>query len=41
LQRDDNENPRDWNGRQWQENQTHDQMIRQIEADVIVMFLNN
>ena len=41
LQRRDYENDQDWNDRQWRENQMHDQMIRQIEADVIVMFLNS
>jgi hypothetical protein len=40
MQRRDNENDRDWNDRQWLENQQHDQMVRQIEADVIMMFLN-
>jgi len=40
LQRWDNENAQEWNDRQWQENQTHDKILRQIEADVIVMFRN-
>jgi ABC-type Zn2+ transport system substrate-binding protein/surface adhesin len=40
MQRHDNENARDWNNRQWMENQQHDQMVQQIEADLIVMFLN-
>jgi len=41
MQRRHNENARDWNDCQWQKNQTHDQMVRQIEADIIVMALNN
>ena len=40
LQRRENENDREWNNRQWQENQQHDQMVNQIEADLIVMFMN-
>jgi len=41
MQRQNNENDQELNDRQWQENQTHDQKIRQIEADVVVMFLNS
>ena len=41
MQRHQNENARDWNDRQWRENQNHEQMTQQIEADVIMMFLNN
>jgi hypothetical protein len=40
LQRRDNEPWQAWNDRQWRENQRHEQMVQQIEADVIVMFLN-
>lgn len=39
MQRRDNENAQDWNDRQWLENQTHEKLVRQIEADVIVMAL--
>ena len=34
------ENDQQWNDRQWLENQSHDPMVRQIEADIIVMALN-
>ncbi len=40
MQRRENENAREWNDRQWMENQQHDLMVHQIEADLIVMFMN-
>ncbi len=40
MQRRENENDRDWNDRLWLENQQHDQMVHQIDADLIVMFMN-
>ena len=40
MKRRDKESDRAWDDRQWRENQTHDQIVRQIEADIIMMFLN-
>ena len=40
MQRQDNESAQNWNDRQWQENQTHDKIVRQIEAEIIVLALN-
>jgi len=40
MERQNNEGAQSWNDRQWLENQSHDKMVRQIEAEVIVMALN-
>lgn len=40
LERHENESWQDWNDRQWVENQRHQQAIQQIEADVVLLFLN-
>jgi len=40
MQRHNNESAQGWNDRQWLEIQTHDQIVRQIEAEVIVMGLH-
>ena len=40
MERRQYENDRDWNDRLWMENQQHDLMVQQIEADLIVMFMN-
>jgi len=40
MLRQNNESAQEWNDRQWLEIQTHEKMVRQIEADVIVMSLH-
>jgi len=40
IERRQYENDRDWNDRRYLENQQHEQNIQQIEADLIVMFMN-
>jgi len=41
MERQNNESAQSWNDRQWLENQSHDKMVRQIEAELtLVMALN-
>jgi len=40
MQPQNNESAQNLNDRQWQENQIHDKMVRQIEAEVMVMALH-
>jgi hypothetical protein len=40
MQRRQDENDQAWNDRLYLENQYHDQLVAQIEADLIVLFMN-
>lgn len=40
MQRWENERWQDWNDRQWRENQRHEQLVRDIEVDLIRLFLD-
>ncbi|MEN6298935.1 MAG: hypothetical protein ABFD51_03330, partial [Anaerolineaceae bacterium] len=40
LQRREDESWQEWNDRAWLENQRHEEAVRQIEIDVLAMFLD-